>query len=569
MFFGKKSALLAAIIVTGSMGPTISFAAPPDSTLSLADRVKKIRSSSKEAQTESPSSTLMQNPVYTKALKGVVFVSVKGKDGSVWQGTGWVLDQEQKLIVTNHHVIEDAEDFRVFFPLFENGQLVTDLDRSLVNNRAIEGRIVDSDKNCDLALLQVKSIPQENKALELAEQSARPGQRVHSIAGNTVGSQSLWTYSTGHVRQILAGELANGGKCMMLESDMATNQGNSGGPVCDDEGRVVAVVEGHATDARLVSMYIDLQALTDYLDVALRCVAPKTTEDFRVAAERHLIDGRPEEALKLANAAIKNDDESAECLALRGRCWLALDDYDNAEGDFEDALDLDERCSEAHAGLGEIAYDDDDYEEAIRCYSNAIRHDSSNADYLVGRGQIKSTEGYFDEALKDFESALKANPEAHDATRGIAFINIRNEEFETGGESLLNIIDRYRDDAEFHCMLGIALNGLGEREQAAVYWNRALELDDTHTEAHYELGRNKIYNQQFEEAVQHLSIAADAWEDDAMANYMYGVALFGNSNFDDADTYFETALELDPDNEEIATGVAELRQALSDAQSEE
>jgi tetratricopeptide (TPR) repeat protein/S1-C subfamily serine protease len=569
MVLRNQAAVLAALVSISSLTQSTSFATPPESTTSLADRIKKIRSSSKEVSSESPASVLMQNPVYTKAIKGVVFVSVKGKDGSTWQGTGWVLDKEQRLVVTNHHVIEDAEDFRVFFPLYVDGQLVTDLGRSLVDARAIAGRIVDSDEGCDLALLQVDSIPQGYLALELADKSATPGQRVHSIAGNTVGSQSLWTYSTGYVRQILMGELANGGTCMMLESDMATNQGNSGGPVCDDEGRVVAVVEGHATDARLVSMYIDLQALTDYLHIALRCVDPKKTEDFHIAAERHLADDRPDAALKLATAAVKHDPESADCLALRGRCWLALEDDDNARGDFEDALELDARCSEAHAGLGEIAWNEDEFDEAVQYYSNAIRHDSANAKYLVGRGEIRSMEGYFDEARKDFRSALKLDPKEYSATRGIGFIDVRDEEFATGCESLLSVLDHFRDDAEIHCMIGIALNGMGDRELAVDYWNLALGIDESHVESHFELGRSKLHSEELEEATQHLAIAAENWDEDAMAQFLYGVALFGGSNFDEAEEYFEAALELDPDDEEIAKGVSGLRKIILEAQSED
>jgi len=60
-------------------------------------------------------------------------------------------------------------------------------------------------------------------------------ERVHSLAGSTVGSQSLWIYSTGHVRQIVRGLMANDYEAMLLESDLATNQGDSGGSVCDDE----------------------------------------------------------------------------------------------------------------------------------------------------------------------------------------------------------------------------------------------------------------------------------------------------------------------------------------------
>jgi len=542
------------------------FAAPPETNLSLSDRIKQIRSSVSAADNGQPKSLLTQNSVYANVLQGVALIGAENSEGESWQGTGWVLDIDQRLIVTNHHVIEGVEDCTVFFPLCAEGELVTSLDKSLVSSRAIKGRVVDSDQSCDLALIQLESMPKESLALTLADKSASPGQRVHSIAGNTVGSQSLWTYSTGYVRQILAGELANGGFCMMLESDMATNQGNSGGPVCDDEGRVVAVVEGHSTEARLVSMYIDLQALTAYLEDALRCVDPKTLEDIRFAAKRHLADARFNTAMSLASAAVKLDSKSAENFALRGECWLALDDAESAEGDFVDALEIDSRCAAANAGRGDVAASNDEYEAAIKHYSNAIRNDSANALYLVSRGDLRLENCDYEGALKDFSAAIKKDPTSLEAIRGKAFAQIELEEFDAGGEALAGIIDEFSDDAEVLYMFGRALNGRDNRAQANHFFSKAIDLDETHAWAHSELGKNQILSQDFPDAVHHLGIAVEVWEDDARTHYLYGVALFGNSDFDSASTYLEKALELDPDDEEISVGVAELQEAIEKAE---
>jgi tetratricopeptide (TPR) repeat protein len=542
-----------------------SIAAPPETTVSLADRIKQIQASPKGADGSQDNAGLPQNPVYKKMLPGVVFIGVTNAEGDSWQGTGWVLDREQRLVVTNQHVIEGVEECSVFFPMFEEGRLITSLAQSLIPSRAIAGHVIDSDQSSDLALIQLERLPLECVALPLADRSASPGQRVHSIAGNTVGSQSLWTYSTGYVRQILSGELANGGGCVMMESDMATNQGNSGGPVCDDEGRVVAVVEGHSSEARLVSLYIDLQALTAYLEEALRCVAPTTAEDMRFALKRHLDGERYNTALKLANAAIKLEPTSADNLALRGQSWLALDDEKAAKGDFTDALVIDKQCAAAHAGLGAVASINDDYEAAVKHYTDAIRNDSSNADYLISRGYVQLGNDEYQAALQDFNAAMKKDPALIDAARGKAFAQIYLEQYEAGGMALLELIDQFDDDAETFYMIGLALNGLEHRDQAMPYLLKALELDSEWTAAHYELGENLILAEQFAQAVEHLSIAVSEWDDDARTNYLYGVALFGAGDFKAAKSYFKVALKLDADDEEISTGVAELLQALKDA----
>ncbi len=77
--------------------------------------------------------------------------------------------------------------------------------------------------HCDLALLQLESLPEQAKSLQLAETSAAPGQtRPFDLPATVPGRESLWIYSTGHVRQVATGTLANGYESTFLESDMAT-----------------------------------------------------------------------------------------------------------------------------------------------------------------------------------------------------------------------------------------------------------------------------------------------------------------------------------------------------------
>ena len=101
-------------------------------------------------------------------------------------------------------------DCSVYFPEYIDGKVNTDPESSLDESRELYGTVIDSDDTVDLALIQLEDdLPEGIVALELAEKSASPGQTIHAIAGTAQGSQSLWTYSTGHVRQITRGMLAN------------------------------------------------------------------------------------------------------------------------------------------------------------------------------------------------------------------------------------------------------------------------------------------------------------------------------------------------------------------------
>jgi len=544
-------AVFAALVV-----PVRSIA--EDLALTLAERIRNIKEANSTNDDTTSGLKTPTNLLYNQMLKSVALIDCTTEDGSSWSGTGWVLDAKQRLLVTNHHVVEGVEECDVYFPEFIDGQLVTDPARSVVPSRAIHGRVIDCDETCDLAIIQVDRLPKDCPALELAEASATPGQTIHSIAGSATGTQSLWVYSIGHVRQIVRGVLANDQEAMLLESDMATNQGNSGGPVCDDKGRVVAVVEGHSTEARLVSIYVELQSLASYLAEGLRCVDPKTVEDLQFAAERCLESSRPDAAFKMANAALELNRKSADLYALRGWCWYEKDDLESAKGDFEDALKLDDKCADAHSGMGQLAFDDYEYEDSIQHCTTALRIQPENVDYLVQRGQAREWNGEFADARKDYVAALKINPESAAALRGRSIIDIELGDLQAGLTGLNSIISEYNTDAETFYYAGRAMNGLGQFDDAAIVSRRAIELDQEFAGAYQQLGNALVGLEQYDEAADVLTTAIELNSEDAVSHFLMGVIMTIRGSTDEATSYLETALELAEDDEELQASVEEL-----------
>lgn len=519
---------------------------------SLAQKIQKHRAAPKAGSQVAPSHQEIGNPTYKRMLQSVALIEV-ATDESTSRGTGWIVDAEDRLVITNHHVIEGADTCEIYFPEFVGGRLNTDPATSLDPSRALNARVVDSDQTLDLALLQIEApLPNDVLALELADESATPGQRIHSLAGSTVGAQSLWIYSTGHVRQIVRGMLANDYEAMLLESDMATNQGNSGGPVCNDDGKVVAVVEGHRTDARLVSIYVDLQSLVEYLDQALRCVNPQSAEDLRFTAERHLGEGRPSIALSLATRATKLVADSPELLVLRGWCRFDLDDISSAEADFRDAVRANRNFAEAYDGLGHVAWHQGNLEDAKKHFTNAIRNDAEDPEYFVSRGDVNLQLEEYADARRDFEAAIKLDDEYIDATRGLAFAQIDMNEFDAGLATLETIIESFDRDPEVFYYAGWALKNLNRLDETVNVLQASITLDAEHVDAHNLLCEVLLELNRFEEALPSAIIARNAFPDDAQVACRHGLALVGTGNLDDGIAEVGRAKELDPEDADIA-----------------
>jgi serine protease Do len=136
-------------------------------------------------------------------------------------GSGFVISPDG-YIVTNNHVVEDADKLEVAFK----------------DGKELPAEIVGRDPATDIALIRVKS-DKPLVALPLGDSSKlRPGDWVIAI-GNPFGLEHTVTagiVSALHRRNIGAGRYDD-----FIQTDAAINPGNSGGPLIDLAGEVVGI----------------------------------------------------------------------------------------------------------------------------------------------------------------------------------------------------------------------------------------------------------------------------------------------------------------------------------------
>jgi serine protease Do len=134
-------------------------------------------------------------------------------------GSGFIMS-EDGFIVTNAHVVQDAAEITV----------------SLPDRREYEATLIGSDVRTDLALLKVEAsgLP----VVELGDSDElNVGEWVLAI-GSPFGFE--YTATQGIV-SALSRSLPDGNYVPFIQTDVAVNPGNSGGPLFDLEGKVVGV----------------------------------------------------------------------------------------------------------------------------------------------------------------------------------------------------------------------------------------------------------------------------------------------------------------------------------------
>ncbi len=167
--------------------------------------------------------------VASKVSNSVVSIQA-GSDNQEATGSGAVLDSEGH-IVTNNHVVAGAKSIMV---TMSDGQI-------------IEASIVGTDPSTDLAVVKLKSLPEDGvNPIRFADSNDLVvGQGVMSI-GSPLGYAN--TVTTGVISAtdrpvVIATQGASNGYSATdaIQIDAAINPGNSGGPTFDSTGKVIGI----------------------------------------------------------------------------------------------------------------------------------------------------------------------------------------------------------------------------------------------------------------------------------------------------------------------------------------
>ena len=167
-------------------------------------------------------------PVESSAGNTGVLVGMQQKIGS-----GVIIDPNG-YIVTNAHVIGGAQHVRVLVPTVVSNEAT---DEPIISrSHSVDARVVGADEDVDLAVLKIEAtgLP----ALRLADYNkVRQGDFVFAF-GSPEGLQDSVTMG---VVSTPARQLDPDSSMVYVQSDAATNPGNSGGPLVNVDGELIGI----------------------------------------------------------------------------------------------------------------------------------------------------------------------------------------------------------------------------------------------------------------------------------------------------------------------------------------
>jgi Do/DeqQ family serine protease len=136
-------------------------------------------------------------------------------------GSGVIVNADEGLIITNAHVIEDADEIIV----------------TLKDKRQLEAEIVGTDKKTDIALIKVSA--KKLAELQIAKASeVRVGDYVIAV-GNPFGLSHSVT--SGIVSALGRDNGSGDGYQDFIQTDASINPGNSGGALVNSKGELIGI----------------------------------------------------------------------------------------------------------------------------------------------------------------------------------------------------------------------------------------------------------------------------------------------------------------------------------------
>ncbi|OBU65980.1 heat-shock protein [Stenotrophomonas maltophilia] len=163
----------------------------------------------------------VRNPFFNDPFFRRLFPDIPQERINESLGSGVIIDAREGLVLTNHHVIENADDVQV----------------TLADGRTVKAEFLGSDRDTDIALIRIPAQNLTDIKLGNSDQ-LRVGDFVVAI-GNPFGFSQ--TVTSGIVSAVGRSGIRGLGYQNFIQTDASINPGNSGGALVDLQGQLVGI----------------------------------------------------------------------------------------------------------------------------------------------------------------------------------------------------------------------------------------------------------------------------------------------------------------------------------------
>lgn len=287
-------------------------------------------------------------------------------------------------------------------------------------------------------------------------------------------------------------------------------------------------------------------------------------------------DSRPNDAIESLRQSVAEHSDSAELQFQLGTLLASMDEYDEAELRFTQAIAIDQDHAEALVALAQCCAVDQRVGEAQRYLARAQSRRTNDA--RIGLLLSQAAKALSDSgAPVDIEASIPV-PESAAETEGIeqlsrivesdpefidAFLDLPSDQIDEDlyallAEAISQALNRRPGDAGLHCAAGRVLTSMGRHEQAISATERAVGLDRRHVRALIQLGHLYDQSNRDADAVERLEQAVAAGAEYADVYYLLGNLHRRNGQAAQARQAYVRALKINKNYEAARTALKSL-----------
>jgi tetratricopeptide (TPR) repeat protein len=406
-----------------------------------------------------------------------VTVMIQNAQNPQETGSGVIIKHEGETytVLTAHHVVPQASDFKVltpdkkFYPIIQSS--------------------IQPLPGVDLALVQFKSAGSYGVA-KMGDSTQSPSGSTSFVAGfpgtNEVRNEPEYYFTSGEIA-------ANGSRPnkdgYALAYSNPTLPGMSGGPVLNEQGELIGI-HGRAEKAEKLQnsqLRDNIYVLKTEFNYAIPI---NTFLTLAPQVNKTLALGIPSPSVSFAPKA---DD-----FFLQAEDKYKTGDWKGAIADLDQAIRLNPKLTGAYKNRGLVRSELGDNQGAIADLDQAIRLDSKYAGAYHSRGIIRIKLGDKQGALIDFDQAIQLNPKLASAYAIRGFVRSRLGDNQGAITDINQAIQLNSKSASSYDIRGVVRSELGDKQGAITDYKQAIQLNPKLASAYFGRGivRNELGDKQ-------------------------------------------------------------------------
>lgn len=219
---------------------------------------------------------------------------------------------------------------------------------------------------------------------------------------------------------------------------------------------------------------------------------------------------------------------------------------DLAESEYLAIINEDSENADALHLLAILYGQKDQFDTALPYVERALKISPTSASYHNSMGNIQKNLGHTDDAIHHYKQALQLAPHSLSALNNIASIYLSQENFTNAIEYYQQALQLNPDFLDTNYNLALTYFRQKNHEQAKKYFQTVCQLDSKHFQSLGMLGNIAMANDLLEDAISLFKQSIRLYDQDVEILVNYAAALIKKGSFEQAITYLNQAILLDP-----------------------